>query len=128
VGWNPTDTEFEEEGARVEAAFEKYFYRLTSDDKHSIHSSDNDTTLTSTTNTNTDTIPSQTTVLVCHGNVTRYLSLRALQLPAFAWLRLAVYNGSITILEIRPSGNVSIRSLGDVGHLPPDLITYSLKN
>lgn len=122
ASWNPSDAEFEEEGARVEAAFSKYFHRLT------IDSSLKDNNIESNNqSTNLSVVPSQTTVLVCHGNVTRYLSLRALQLPTFAWLRLAVYNGSITILEIRPSGHVSLRCLGDVGHLSPELITYSLK-
>ena len=35
------------------------------------------------------------------GNVIRYLVLRALQLPPEAWSRLAVYNASVTILEVR---------------------------
>ncbi len=51
--------------------------------------------------------------------------MRALQLPPEAWLRTAAYNASITILEIYPSGRVSLRCFGDVGHLPPDMITYN---
>lgn len=65
------------------------------------------------------------TVFVCHGNVIRYFVMRALQLPPEAWLRTAVWNASITILEIHPSGKVSLRCMGDVGHFPPDFITYN---
>ncbi len=57
-------------------------------------------------------------------NVIRYLVMRALQLPEEAWLRTAVYNASITIVEIRANGNVSLRFMGDVGHLPVDKITF----
>ena len=137
-------------------------------------------------------------VVVCHGNVIRYMALRALQLPPEAWLRLCTFNCSITrasradtfcglesrrrrgwdvdlprgrvarpetrrfgtwILRrgrngsgradiprrrvaerggsvetgarlryfvIRPSGSVSMRTLGDVGHLDPPLVTFSM--
>lgn len=51
--------------------------------------------------------------------------MRALQLPAEAWLRTAAYNASITILEVYPSGKVSLRCFGDVGHFAPDQITYN---
>jgi serine/threonine-protein phosphatase PGAM5 len=57
--------------------------------------------------------------------VNRYFVMRALQLPPEAWLRLAVSNASVTVLHIYPSGRVSLYSLGDVGHLPPSLITYN---
>jgi serine/threonine-protein phosphatase PGAM5 len=57
--------------------------------------------------------------------VIRYFVMRALQLPPEAWLRLAVSNASVTVLNIYPSGRVSLYSLGDVGHLPPSLITYN---
>lgn len=59
------------------------------------------------------------------GNVIRYLVMKSLQLPPEAWLRLNVYNGSITIIEIRANGNVSLRTLADTGHLPPTLMTYN---
>jgi len=63
-------------------------------------------------------------LIVCHGNVIRYSLLRALQLPVQAWLRLAVQNTGISHLIIRPTGNVSLYTLGDVGHLSKELITY----
>jgi serine/threonine-protein phosphatase PGAM5 len=57
--------------------------------------------------------------------VIRYFVMRSLQLPAEAWLRLAVSNASITVLYLYPSGRVSLYNLGEVGHLPPELITYN---
>ena len=51
--------------------------------------------------------------------------MKSLQLPPEAWLRLNAYNGSITVLEVRANGNVSLRTMGDVGHMPTDLITYN---
>ena len=51
--------------------------------------------------------------------------MRALQLPADAWLRTAVYNASITVIQIHSKGGVSLRLFGDVGHLKAEQITYS---
>ena len=64
-------------------------------------------------------------LVVCHGNVIRYSVLRALQLPVQAWLRLAIYNTGISHMIIRPNGHVALQSLGDTGHLPGHIITYS---
>ena len=101
VSWKPSVEEFRKDGIRVEAAFLRYFHRP-DEDTDSCH----------------------TTVLVCHGNVIRYCVMRALQLPPEAWLRTAVYNGSITALEVRDDGRVSLRGMGDVGFLNPKEITY----
>jgi serine/threonine-protein phosphatase PGAM5 len=64
-------------------------------------------------------------VVVCHGNVIRYFAMRALQLPPEAWLRLCTFNCSITYLIVRPNGSVSLRTLGDMGHLDMDHVTFS---
>jgi len=53
------------------------------------------------------------------------MALRALQLPPEAWLRLCTFNCSLTYLVVRPTGGVSLRTLGDVGHLPMGLTTFS---
>ena len=53
------------------------------------------------------------------------LSVRALQLPPEAWIRMSLANGSITRLTIRPNGIVSLASLGDSGHFPKEKITFS---
>lgn len=66
-----------------------------------------------------------TEIVVCHGNVIRYCVLRALQLPPEAWLRTAAWNCSMTTLEVRPDGGVSLHAFGDKGHLPASKVTYS---
>lgn len=65
-------------------------------------------------------------IVVCHGNVIRYFALRALQLPPEAWLRLCTYNCSLTHIKVRPSGTVSLISLGDTGHLRLDESSFSM--
>ena len=90
-----------QESARIEAAFRKYFYRADPEQ-------------------NTDSIE----VYVCHANVIRYFVCRALQFPSEGWLRMRTNNCGITWLTIRPNGRVQLRSMGDTGHLPPNLITH----
>ena len=99
--WLPSAASFASEGARIEAAFLKFFHRP---DQKEVQ---------------------QVDILVGHGNVWRYCFLRALQLPADAWLSLALYNASITRLTIRQNGHVSCSGLGEASHLPPSKITYS---
>ena len=64
-----------------------------------------------------------TRLVVCHANVIRYVVCRALQLPPEAWLRMSLPHASITQLDIKSDGSVSLRCLGDAGHLPAELIT-----
>ena len=64
-------------------------------------------------------------VLVCHGNLIRYFLCRALQIPPEAWLRLSVFNCSISYIMIKPNGYVSCRMIGDIGHLGYAETTFS---
>ncbi|VDO19736.1 unnamed protein product [Heligmosomoides polygyrus] len=64
-------------------------------------------------------------IIVCHANVIRYFVCRALQFPPEGWLRMSLGNCSITWLVVRPSGRVSLRSLGDIGHLPPSKVSFT---
>ncbi|XP_018413114.1 PREDICTED: serine/threonine-protein phosphatase PGAM5, mitochondrial-like isoform X2 [Nanorana parkeri] len=97
--WKP-DVEYYEDGARIEAAFRNFIHRA--DPKQEEDSYE---------------------IIVCHANVIRYIVCRALQLPPEAWLRMSLNNGSISHLVIRPSGNVSLRMLGDSGFIPPEKMT-----
>ncbi|XP_023703133.1 serine/threonine-protein phosphatase PGAM5, mitochondrial-like isoform X2 [Cryptotermes secundus] len=97
--WKP-EPYFYQDGARIEAAFRKYFHRAEKSQE-------------------TDSYD----ILVCHANVIRYFVCRALQFPAEAWLRLGLHHGSITWISVTPSGRVILRALGDTGHMPPDTIT-----
>ena len=100
--WTPDPADFFQEGARIEAAFRKYFHRAEPSQE----------------NTSVD-------ILVCHGNVIRYCTCRALQTDPRGWLRMAVHNGSITVFIIKPSGRVTLLELGGAGHFNPDMLTFN---
>lgn len=103
--WKPEASQFFRDGPRIEAGFRKYFHRADIKDKKDTY-----------------------TLIVGHGNVIRYIVCRALQFPPEAWLRISLNHGSITWITILPSGRVTLRNLGDSGHIPPDIITHKLKN
>lgn len=65
----------------------------------------------------------QTDLFVCHGNVIRSLVVRALGVDADAWLGMSVGQASITKLRVHPDGRIQVIAVGDVGHLPPNLLT-----
>ncbi|KAL7545382.1 hypothetical protein ACHAWF_008732 [Thalassiosira exigua] len=121
----------DEHHPRIEQAFRKYFFRaqpplLSSDeDGESIISSSTPTEEAGQQQLKPDP-QHEFEVIVCHANVIRYFFCRALQLPPEAWLRLCTFNCSMTYFTIRPTGTVSCRMLGDIGHLPYDLCTFSM--
>ena len=126
--WPVTDEDFHVDGKRIEAAFTVHCHRPGVVD--SVEDSKSDAK-----NKNTPTSPpkasegakeegSYSTVLVCHGNVIRYFVCRALQLDPECWLRMAVNNGSYTVLDIFSDGRVSLRALGVDGHFQPEDVTY----
>jgi serine/threonine-protein phosphatase PGAM5 len=101
------------------------------DDKEN-NSSDDSRTMINQSNTERETTQQlesdpqhEFEIIVCHANVIRYFFCRALQLPPEAWLRLCTFNCSLTYFTIRPTGTVSCRMLGDIGHLPYELNTFS---
>ena len=63
----------------------------------------------------------QCEMLVCHGDVIRYLVTRALRVDTKAWLEMSVGNASITVIRVQPDGRMKVISVGDVGHVPPNL-------
>uniref|UniRef100_A0A1B0C742 Serine/threonine-protein phosphatase PGAM5, mitochondrial n=1 Tax=Glossina palpalis gambiensis TaxID=67801 RepID=A0A1B0C742_9MUSC len=97
--WRPPKAFFRD-GARIEAAFRRYFHRALPTEKEDTY-----------------------TLIVGHGNVIRYFVCRALQFPPEAWLRININHASITWLTIHPSGNVTIECLGDSGFMPPEYLT-----
>jgi serine/threonine-protein phosphatase PGAM5 len=98
--WDPDYNEFYAEGARIEAAFRKYFHRASVDEKEDTNE-----------------------IIVCHANVIRYFAMRAMQFPPEAWLRLSLEHSSITRISLLPNGDVVLKGLGDSGHLPADKTT-----
>ncbi|XP_066603584.1 serine/threonine-protein phosphatase PGAM5, mitochondrial-like [Prorops nasuta] len=97
--WRP-DSQYYADGARIEAGFRKYFHRADPCQEKDSY-----------------------TVLVCHANVIRYFVCRALQFPPEAWLRISLNHASITWLTIQPSGRVTLRCLGETGHMEPEIVT-----
>jgi serine/threonine-protein phosphatase PGAM5 len=65
----------------------------------------------------------RTELFVCHGNVIRYLIMRALGVDSAAWLQISVGHASITKIRIEANGSIKVISVGDVGHLPPNMLT-----
>jgi serine/threonine-protein phosphatase PGAM5 len=65
----------------------------------------------------------RTELFVCHGNVIRSLVVRALGVDPDAWLTMSVGHASITRIRIAADGRIKVISVGDVGHLPPNLLT-----
>ncbi|GMS83466.1 hypothetical protein PENTCL1PPCAC_5641 [Pristionchus entomophagus] len=100
--WRPHAKKFFSEGSRIESAFRKYIHRASPKQKK-------------------DSLE----VIVCHANVIRYFVCRALQFPPEGWLRMSLGNSSITVIVIRPNGRASLRSVGDIGHLPAEKISYT---
>ncbi|XP_026495749.1 serine/threonine-protein phosphatase Pgam5, mitochondrial isoform X1 [Vanessa tameamea] len=98
--WRPEPKQFFQDGARIEAAFRRYFHRAPPEQPRDSY-----------------------TLLVCHANVIRFFVCKALQFPAEGWLRISLNHGSITWLSILPNGNVVLRGLSDTGHMQPKCIT-----
>jgi len=99
---------------RIEQAFQKYVYRA--DPPPPVNEA----------NPQESEVPRhEFTIIVCHANVIRYFLCRALQLPPEAWLRYCPFNCSLTYLTVRPTGSVSCRMVGDIGHLPYAKSTFS---
>lgn len=65
----------------------------------------------------------RTDVLVCHGNVIRYLVTRALGVDTAAWLEMSVGHASVTRIRIEPDGRLKVIAVGDIGHIPPNMRT-----
>ncbi|KAH6934264.1 hypothetical protein HPB50_022844 [Hyalomma asiaticum] len=97
--WKP-QSKFLADGTRIEAGFRKHFHRAFPNQKQDSHE-----------------------IIVCHANVIRYCISRALQIHPEAWSRMSLANCSISVVKIAPTGKVTLRALGDQGHLPVQLIT-----
>ena len=65
-----------------------------------------------------------TTLLVCHGNVIRYLLCRVLAVRLDAWARFDIHNCGICRVSSKTYLGTQVTGLNDVGHLPASLLTY----
>jgi serine/threonine-protein phosphatase PGAM5 len=63
-------------------------------------------------------------IIVCHGNIIRYLVCRALQVPIESWTNTDIHNCGISEVAIEADGRMMLISHNDTGHLPYDLRTF----
>jgi len=63
-------------------------------------------------------------VLVCHGNVIRYLTTKAFGVDPKAWTSLGVKHTSVSIIEVHGNGRFRVVAIGDTGHVPPTLQSW----
>jgi serine/threonine-protein phosphatase PGAM5 len=96
----PSEAEKDACGARIDADFARYF--RPSPDRDS------------------------TEVLVCHGNVIRWLTCRALKADPKLWLGMSLANCSLTVIQVRPDGTCKITAVGDRGHIPVEEQTWGM--
>jgi broad specificity phosphatase PhoE len=64
-----------------------------------------------------------TYVIVCHGNLIRYLVASTLGLPLEAWMNMDICHASITEIRIFPQNLCALVSYNDTGHHPPQLVS-----
>jgi serine/threonine-protein phosphatase PGAM5 len=57
-------------------------------------------------------------VLVCHGNVIRWMVARALGMDAKGWTRFDIANCSITVIAVRPDGGTRLVMYSSVDYMP----------
>ena len=62
-------------------------------------------------------------IVVCHGNLIRYLLCRAIEVPVVRWTRLNSNHCSMTRIIVRDSGTIRVVSYNETAHLPPKMIT-----
>jgi broad specificity phosphatase PhoE len=62
-------------------------------------------------------------VVVCHGNLIRYLVARVLGADPLVWGAMLTSNGGITRVFAGAAGELILLSFNETGHLPPELQT-----
>lgn len=67
-------------------------------------------------------------ILVAHGNVIRYLVMKALKVDPRAWLGMSVAHASLTVIQVQPDGSARVLAVGDSGHIPGPLLSWGDAN
>jgi serine/threonine-protein phosphatase PGAM5 len=62
-------------------------------------------------------------ILVCHGNLIRYLICKAMHVPVGRWTRMNSSHCGLTRVLVRATGAVRVVSYNETAHLPPKLVT-----
>ena len=64
-------------------------------------------------------------LIVCHGNVIRYLVTKVLKVDTMSWLQMSISNCSLTIIRIKPDGSKKLDAFSDYGHIPENMRTFT---
>ena len=67
----------------------------------------------------------RTEIVVCHGNLIRYLVCRALGIHPKLWMRLDSTHCGLTEFRVLRGGKVRVVRYNDVGHIPPAMRTVA---
>ncbi len=62
-------------------------------------------------------------LIVCHGNVIRYLVFRALGQRGEGWWNFGTSHCGITVVRILHDGRIKVDAYNDTGHLPRGMVT-----
>jgi serine/threonine-protein phosphatase PGAM5 len=65
----------------------------------------------------------RTEVVVCHGNLIRYLVCRVLHVPVIRWTRMNSNHCGVTRVLVRDTGAIRMVTYNETAHLPPKLVT-----
>jgi serine/threonine-protein phosphatase PGAM5 len=69
----------------------------------------------------------RTEIVVCHGNLIRYLVCRALGIERRLWMRLDSTHCGLTEFRVTPEGTIRVVRYNDVGHMPATMRTQAYK-
>jgi serine/threonine-protein phosphatase PGAM5 len=64
-------------------------------------------------------------LIVCHGNVIRYLVTKVLNVDTMSWLQMSITNCSLTIVRIKHDGTMKLDTFSDYGHIPENMRTFT---
>jgi serine/threonine-protein phosphatase PGAM5 len=64
-------------------------------------------------------------IIVCHGNVIRYLVTKVLKVDTMSWLQMSISNCSLNIVRIMPDGTMKLDAFSDYGHIPENMRTFT---
>jgi serine/threonine-protein phosphatase PGAM5 len=63
-------------------------------------------------------------ILVAHGNVIRYMVVKALKVDPRSLLGMSVAHASLTVIQVQPDGSSKVLAVGDSGHIPAPLLSW----
>ena len=63
-------------------------------------------------------------IVVCHGNIIRWVVTKVLEVDTEAWLQMSIANCSITVVQVRTDGSMKLIAFADSGHIPYEMTSY----